>query len=69
MQTKPGILITEIIKDEDVKEQNLIKLSKNATGGQKSGIARIINGKKLKTRRDLGCVTSNRLIFMRSGDH
>ena len=70
VQTKPGILITEIIKDEDVKEQNLIKLSKNATGGQKSSRTRIINyGKKIKRRRGLGCVRLNKLIFMRSGDH
>ena len=54
VQTKPGILITEIIKDEDVKEQNLIKLSKNETGGQKSGRARIINGKKLKNEKRPG---------------
>ena len=54
MQTKPGILITETIKDVDVKEQNLIKLSKNATGGQKSGRARIINGKNLKNKKRPG---------------
>ena len=54
MQTKPGILITEIIKDEDVKEPNLIKLSKDATGGQKAGRARIINGKKLKKEKRPG---------------
>ena len=54
VQTKPGILITETIKDVDVKEQNLIKLSKNAAGGQKSGRARIINGKKLKNEKRPG---------------
>ena len=54
VQTKPGILMTETIKDVDVKEQNLIKLSKNATGGQKSGGARNINGKKLKNKKRPG---------------
>ena len=32
----------------------MIKLSKNATGGQKSGRARIINGKKLKNKKRPG---------------
>ena len=54
VQTKPGILITEIIKDENVKEQNLIKLSKSATGGQKAGRVRIINAKKLKKEKRPG---------------
>ena len=54
VQTKPGFLMTEVIKGEDVKEQNLIKLSKNTTGGQKSGRARIINGKKLKKEKRPG---------------
>ena len=54
VQKKPGILITEIIKDKDVKEQNLIKLSKNATGEKKTERARIINGKNLKNEKRPG---------------
>ena len=52
--TKPGVLITEIIKGQDSKEQNLIKLKKNATGGQKAARTRIINSKKIKKEKRPG---------------
>ena len=45
--TKPGVLTTEIIKGQDVKENLCIKLKQNATGGQKASRTRIINGKKI----------------------
>ena len=52
--TKPGCLITEAVKGVDSKLQNLTKLKKNATGGQKAARTRIIKNNKMKNEKRPG---------------